>query len=171
MPGVLGHQHVVLELIVEGRARLLLDLRVQDAVHASIVALLAVEVAVHGFAEERIDHLILLLLGDQDVDVELGPEAGDVLHQLERRHLQHAGAVALRVHGVERVVDHDRLDVAVLLDRVQRLLCGGDAHEDDTERVVQAASGRVEPLDELAQHQALVVDHEDPAERLQHGCG
>ncbi len=75
-------------LVVERRARALLDLRVEDAVDAAVVALLAVEVAVHRFGEQLVDDVVLLLLRDQDVDVELGPEAGDALHQLERRHLQ-----------------------------------------------------------------------------------
>ena len=34
------------------------------------------------------DDVVLLLLGDEDVDVQLGPEARDALHQLEGRHLQ-----------------------------------------------------------------------------------
>ena len=88
VPLVLRHPHVVLQLVVEGRARALLDLRVEDAVDAAVVALLAVEVAVHRFGEQLVHDVVLLFLRDQDVDVELGPEAGDSLHQLERRHLQ-----------------------------------------------------------------------------------
>jgi hypothetical protein len=64
MPLVLRHPDVVLELVVERRARPLLDLRVEDAVDAAVVALLAVEVAVDRFGEEGVDDVVLLLLGD-----------------------------------------------------------------------------------------------------------
>ena len=68
--------------------RALLDLRVQDAVDAAVVALLAVEVAVDRFGEQRVDDVVLLFLRDDDVDVELRAQARDALHELDRRHLQ-----------------------------------------------------------------------------------
>ena len=173
VPLVLRHPHVVLQLVGEGRARLLLDLRVEDAVDAAVVALLAVEVAVHRLGEQRVDHVVFLLLRDQDVDRQLGPEARDALHQLERRDLQlavwTAGAVAVVLgEPVERVVDQHRLDVAVGLDGGERLLGGGDAGEGDAERVIERARGGVQALDELAQHQLFVVDDEDAADGLRH---
>ena len=115
---VLRHPDVALQRVVERRARLLLDLRVEDAVDAAVVALLAVEIAVHRLGEERVHHLVLLLLRDQDVDVELGAKARDPLHQLQRRHLQRACeplAVRCVARRVQRVVDDHRLDVAVRL--------------------------------------------------------
>ena len=164
MPRVLRHPDVVLELIVEGRAGALLDLRVQDAVHAAVVALLAVEVAVDRLGEQRVDDLVLVLLRDQDVDVDLGPEAGDPLHQLERGHLQPPRVLAVEV--VELVVDHDRLHVAVLFQGLERLARGGDAGEGEAERVVERAGGGVEAFYELAQYQRLVVDDEHAADGL-----
>ena len=50
VPAVLGHAHVVLQLVVERRGRLLGDLGRQDAGPAVVVALAAVEVAVHDVA-------------------------------------------------------------------------------------------------------------------------
>jgi len=95
MPLVLRHPDVVLELVVERRARPLLDLRVQDPVDAAVIALLAVEIAVDRLGEELVDDVVLLLLRDQDVDIELGPKARDALDQLQGGHLQLArfGAV------------------------------------------------------------------------------
>ena len=169
VPGVLGHQHVALQRVVERRVGALLELGVEDAVDAAMVALLAVEVAVHRLGEQRVDHLVLLLLGDEDVDVELRAQARDPLHQLERRHLQHARAGrAVALQGVERVVDDHRLDVAVVLDRLERVARRGDAGEADAQRVVQALGGGVQALDELLEDQGLVVDHEDAADRVAH---
>ena len=168
VPGVLGHQHVALQRVVEGRIGLLLHLGVEDAVDAAVVALLAVEVAVHRLREQRVDDLVLLLLRDQDVDVELGPKARDLLDQLQRRHLQHARVAAVVLQGVEGVVDDHGLDVAVLLDRLERVARGGDAGEHDAERVVQALGGRVQALDELLEDQRLVVDDQDAADRFAH---
>ena len=118
-------------------------------------------------------YVVFLLLRDEDVDRQLGPEAGDALHQLERGDLQlavrTAGAVAVVLgERVERVVDQHRLDVAVRLDGGERLLGGGDAGEGDAERVIERAGGGVQALDELAQHQVLVVDDEDAADGLRH---
>ncbi len=88
MPLVLRHPDVVLQLVGEGRARALLDLRVEDAVDAAVVALLAVEVAVHRLGEQGVDHVVFLLLRDEDVDVELGAKARDALHELQRADLE-----------------------------------------------------------------------------------
>src|SRR5262249_53686173 len=74
---------------------------------------------------------------------------------------------ALRA-GVRLVVDHDGLDIAVLLDRGERLLGGRDAGESDPERVVERPRRRVQALDELLQNEELVVDDEDAADRLFH---
>ena len=164
MPRVLRHPDVVLELVVEGRARALLDLRVEDPVHAAVVALLAVEVAVDRLGEKRVDDFVLVLLRDQDVDVDLGPEAGDPLHQLERRHLQLPRVLAVEV--VELVVDDDRLDVAVLLERLERFARGRDAGEGEAERVLERAGRGVEAFHKLAQYQRLVVDDEHAADGL-----
>jgi len=92
-------------------------------------------------------------------------QARDPLHQLERRHLQHARAGrAVAFQGVERVVDDHRLDVAVALDRGERFGGGSDAAEGDSERVVEGTRGRVQALDDLAQRERFVFDYQDPAE-------
>jgi hypothetical protein len=78
------------------------------------------------------------------------------------------GAVVAR-QRIERVVDQDGLQVAVALDHLERFPGRGDAGEGDAERVVERAGGGVEALHELAQHQVLVVDDEDAADRLSHG--
>src|SRR5438105_3748498 len=96
VPLVLRHPDVVLQLVVEGRARALLDLRVEDAVDAAVVALLAVEVAVDRFRKQGVDDVIFLLARDQDVDVELGPKARGALDELERRHLRLGFAAGLQ---------------------------------------------------------------------------
>src|SRR5712672_1174213 len=95
MPLVLRHPDIVLQLVVEGRARALLDLSVEYSVDAAVVALLAVEIAVDRFGEQLVDDVVLLLLRDQDVDVELGPKARDALHELQRGHLEPAALRAL----------------------------------------------------------------------------
>jgi len=59
-----------------------------------------------------------VLLCDQDVDVELGPKACDALHELQRRHLLLGASL---VERVELVVDDDGLEIAVLLDRGERV--------------------------------------------------
>jgi hypothetical protein len=132
------------------------DLRVQDPVHAAVVALLAVEVAVDRLGEQRVDDLVLLFLLDQDVEVELRPQRGDLLHQLQRADLQAArapcrrcGAVPRVLHRVELVVDDDDLDVAVALDQLQPFLGGQRADEGDAERVVERARRGVQALEEL----------------------
>jgi hypothetical protein len=161
---------VVLQLVVERRARALLDLRVEDAVDAAVVALLAVEIAVDRLGEQGVDHVVLPFLRDQDVDIELGAQACDPLHQLQGGHLQlllRAGAAVLG-EGVQRVVHQDRLQVAVGFDGGERFLDGGDAAEGDAERVVEGARGGVQPLHELAQDQVLVVDDEDAADGFGH---
>ncbi len=157
VPGVLRHPYVVLELVVERRPRPFLDLRVEDAVHAAVVALLAVEVAVDRLGEQRVDDLVFVLLGDEDVDVELGTEAGDPPHQFERRHFL-----------LRAVVDHHRLQVAVLLDCRERLARRRDPGKGDAEGIVERARRRVQPLDELLQDEGLVVDDQDPADRFFH---
>ena len=48
----------------------------------------------------------------------------------------------------------------------ERFLRRGDADEDDAERIVERARRGVESLDELAQHEVLVIDDEDAADRL-----
>ncbi len=119
MPGILGHQHIAFELVVKRRASFFLDLRVQNAIHAAVVALFAVEVAIHRFSEQPVHHLVFLFLGNQDVDIEFGAETGDSLHQFERRHLLGARAVLVVVfQGVQRVVHHHSLEVAVFFDGV-----------------------------------------------------
>src|SRR5437867_6451826 len=166
VPGVFCHPDVVLELVVERRARTLLNLRVENPVHAAVIALLAVEVAVDRLCEERVDDLVLVLLRDQNVDVELGPEARDALHELQRRHFLLG---AFLIESVELVVDHDGLEIAVLLDRGERLARRGDSGKRDAERIVERAGGRVQPLDQFLENERLVVDDEDPADRFFHG--
>src|SRR2546427_259179 len=82
------------------RARSLLDLCVENPIHAAVIALLAVEVAVDRLREEGIDDLVLMLLRDQNVDVELRSEARNPLHELEGRHLLLG---AFLIEGVELV--------------------------------------------------------------------
>src|SRR3989441_9565064 len=166
VPGVFCHPDVVLELVVERRARTLLNLRVKNPVLAAVIALLAVEVAVDRLCEERVDDLVFVLLRDQNVDVELGPEASDALHELQRRHLLLG---AFLIEGVELVVDHDGLEIAVLLDRRERFARRGDPGKRDAERIIERAGGRVQPFDEFLEHERLVVDDEDPADRFFHG--
>jgi beta-phosphoglucomutase-like phosphatase (HAD superfamily) len=128
-----------------------------------------IEVAVDGLGEERIDDVVFLLLRDEDVDVELRPQARNALHQLERRHLQlllRAGAVLGK--RIERVVHQHGLQVAVGLDRGDRLLRGGDAAEGNAEGVVEGARRGVQPLHELAQDEVLVVDDQNAAGGLGH---
>jgi len=171
VPLVLGHPDVVLERVVERSARALLDLGVEDAVDAAVVALLSIEIAIHGLGEQGVDHVVFLLLGDQDVDVELGPEAGNAPDELQRRHLQLLLVLVLAViprQRIERVVDQHRLQVAVGLDHRQRFLGGGYAGEADAEGIIERARRGVEALDELAQHQVLIVDDEDAARELGH---
>src|SRR5436190_4030782 len=167
VPLVLRHPDVVLQLVVEGCACALLDLGIEDAVDAAVIAFLAVEVAVDRFGEERIDDVVLLLARDHDVDVELGTKARDALHQLERRHLGLRPRAVLQ--RIERVVDQHRLQVAVALDRGERVLRAGDAAEADAKRIVERARRGVKTLDELAQLERLVVDYEYPARGLRHG--
>jgi hypothetical protein len=50
--------------------------------------MLTVEISIHRFGEQGVDHVVFLLLRDQDVDVELGTKARDALDQLERRGLK-----------------------------------------------------------------------------------
>src|SRR3989441_5883540 len=166
VPGVFCHPDVVLELVVERRARTLLDLRVENPVHAAVIALLAVEVAVDRLREEGIDDLVLVLLRDQNVDVELGSEARDALHELQRRHFLLG---AFLIESVELVVDHDGLEIALLLDRSERFARRGDPGKRDAERIVERAGGRVQPFDEFLENERLVVDDEDPADRFFHG--
>ena len=169
VPGILGHQHVALQRVVERRVRALLELGVEDAVDAAMVALLTVEVAVHRLGEQRVDHFVFLLLGDEDVDVELRAQARDPLHQLECRHLQHArSGRAVALQRIERVVDDHRLDVAIVLDRFEGVASGRDAGEADAQRVVQALGGGVQALDELLEDQGLIVDDENAADRVAH---
>src|SRR6267143_3063412 len=166
VPGVFCHPDVVLELVVERRARTLLDLRVENPVHATVIALLAVEIAVDRLCEEGIDDLVLVLLREQNVDVELGSEARDALHELQRRHFLLG---AFLIESVELVVDHDGLEIAVLLDRGERFARRGDPGKRDAERIVERAGGRVQAFDEFLENERLVVDDEDPADRLFHG--
>src|SRR5467141_2334976 len=166
VPGVFCHPDVVLELVVERRARTLLDLRVYNPVHATVIALLAVEIAVDRLCEEGIDDLVLVLLRDENVDVELGSEARDALHELQHRHFLLG---AFLIESVELVVDHDGLEIAVLLDRGERFARRGDPGKRDAERIVERAGGRVQPFDEFLENERLVVDDEDPADRFFHG--
>ena len=166
VPLVFGHPDVVLQLVEEGRACPLLDLRIEDAVDAAIVALLAIEVAVHRFGEERVDDVVLFLACDDDVDVELGAKARDPLHQLERGHLGLRPRAVLQ--RIERVVDEHGLQVAVALDRGERILRGRHAGEADAEGIVERTRGGVQAFDELAQLERFVVDDQDPADRFSH---
>jgi hypothetical protein len=97
VPLVLRHPDIVLELVVERRARALLDLRVEDAVHAAVVTLVAVEVAVDRFGEEGVDHVVLFFLRNHDVHVELGAQARDALDELQGRHLEPARSSLLPI--------------------------------------------------------------------------
>src|SRR2546427_423910 len=116
--------------------------------------------------EEGIDDLVLVLLRDQNVDVELGSEARDALHELQRRHFLLG---AFLIESVELVVDHDCLEIALLLDRSERFARRGDPGKRDAERIVERAGGRVQPFDEFLENERLVVDDEDPADRFFHG--
>src|SRR5260370_11339459 len=165
--GFFWHPDVVLELVVERCARTLLDLRVEYPVHAAVIALLAVEVAVDRLSEEGIEDLVLVPLRDEDVHVELGPKARAALHALERRHLVLG---AFLIEGVELVVDHDGLEIAVVLDRGERFARRGDARKGDAERIIEGARGRVQAFDEFLQHQRFIVDDKNPADRLFHGA-
>jgi len=64
---------------------------------------------------------------------------------------------SLLIERVELVVDHDDLEIAVLLDRGERFARGGDAGKGDDERIVQRPCGGVKPFDEFLQHQRFVV--------------
>jgi len=77
-------------------------------------------------------------------------------------------ACASRRERVELVVGQHRLDVAVGLDRGERLPGGGDAAEGDAQRVVERARGCVQALDDLAQRERFVLDDQDPAEGFGH---
>src|SRR5260370_2421998 len=158
--GFFWHPDVVLELVVERCARTLLDLRVEYPVHAAVIALLAVEVAVDRLSEEGIDDLVLVLLRDEDVHVELGPKARDALHELERRHLLLG---AFLIEGVELVVDHDGLEIAVLLDRGERFARRGDARKGDAEPIIAGAPGRLQPFDAFLPHDPSLFYPNTPA--------
>jgi hypothetical protein len=166
MPLVLRHPDVGLQLVGEGGARLFLDLRVEYPVDAAIVALLAVEIAVHGLGEQGIDDIVFLLLRDQDVDIELGPESGDALNEFQRGHLELFSSIAFfqSRKRVKLVIHQHRLDVAVILDRGERFARRGHAAEGDSERVVERAGGRVQALDDLAQRERFVFNDQDSAE-------
>ncbi len=69
---------------------------------------------------------------------------------------------------IELVVGDDGLEVAVGLDRGERLARGGDAAEDDAERIVERARGGVQAAHQIAQHERVVFDDEDAADGLGH---
>jgi hypothetical protein len=75
-----------------------------------------------------------------------------------RSDFQRARAVLAVVQRIERVVGDHRLDVAVGLDRGERLARGGDAGERHAQRIVEALGGGIEAPGQFPQHQLFIVD-------------
>ena len=164
VPAVLGHAHVVLQLVVERRGRLLGDLRGQDARPARVVVLAAVEVAVDDVAGQALEQQLVLVVLERHVQRQLRAQRDDLLG--------HRGDVvvarsALAIGRVVAVVDQDDLDVAVGLHGGQGGGGIGGGHGQQVERVVELARGRVEAGDHLVAPPRVGAHHQDVA----HGFG
>jgi hypothetical protein len=163
VPAVLGHAHVVLQLVVERRGRLLGDLRRQDAGPAVVVALAAVEVAVHHVAGQALQQQLVLVVFQRHVERQLGPERDDLARHRGDVVVACRALASLGGRRVVTVVDQNDLDIAVGLDGGDRGAGIGGGHGQQVERVVQLLRGRVDPGHHLVAPARIGAHHQDVA--------
>ena len=158
VPAVLGHAHVGLELVVERRGRLLGDLGSEDAGPAVVVALAAVEVAVHHVAGQALQQQLVLVVLERHVKRQLGTQRDDLPG--------HRGDVLVAARGVVAVVEQDDLHVPVGLHGSDRGGRVGGGHGQQLERVVERLRGRVHARHHLVAPARIGADHQDMAQGL-----